>query len=614
MTTQSNGKPNIPGMRPNTSPVTNLDQLSELLHNVTSLRAGFFNSIMDPRRDINDECGYPPWNTDNVRLYKELFDREPLANRATRIMSKETWQMTPSVYEDNDNTTQTAFEKDWDELSKSLSPIKSWFRDEKGASVWEYLQRVDEISGIGHFGVLLLGIDDGLPLNQPVDGFVKSNTRTGVTITGPNQSSTLGTDAQYYDYPGNVFGGEVVSDTPSSKRRKLLYIRCFDESLVQITRYETNEFSSRYGQPVMYRITMSDPQFVTTGIGQQNTTRDIHWSRVIHVVDNKTTSEVMGVPRQQPILNPLLDTRKVRGGSAEMYWRGAFPGLSLETNPQLGGEVTVDATATKDMMEQYMNGLQRYLLMTGMTAKTLAPQVVDPKGQLEAQVEAICIQLGIPVRIFKGSERGELSSGQDEGDFNDKLRHRQNFFVTPQIIVPFVDRLIMFGVLSEPKQGFGVEWPDLDSLTDAEKSDISLKKSQSLATYVQSGAESYLPPFDYFTRFVGMDEAEVNAILDNASKLAEEQAEPSLTSPLIGSPEGIAGLVSLFQLASQGGMSQEQLKQSLMILFKMPEDKADDIIADGVEISPMNDPMQQAAAKAQFPPEPGPNDTNTTAQ
>jgi hypothetical protein len=154
----------------------------------------------------------------------------------------------------------------------------------------------------------------------------------------------------------------------------------------------------------------------------------------------------------RPVLNRLLDLRKIYAGSAEGYWRaGCMPTTVLETIPQLGGDVKVDMQALKDMMEDVQNGLQKWYALMGMSAKTLAPTVVDPTAQVNVQTEAICIKIGCPIRVFKGSERGELASSQDDAAWNDRLRERQNNYLTPRLIVPLIDRLIAMGVLPEPK-------------------------------------------------------------------------------------------------------------------------------------------------------------------
>src|SRR3990167_332155 len=133
-----------------------------------------------------------------------------------------------------------------------------------------------------------------------------------------------------------------------------------------------------------------------------------------------------------------------------MYWRGALNGLSFETHPQLGGDVETDDDAFKDMLENYRNGLQRDIKTVGYTVKSLAPTVSDPTPFIDGQITAICIKLGMPQRIFMGSERGELASTQDDSSWNDRLKHRQEMYVTPCIIIPFIDRMIATGVLPKP--------------------------------------------------------------------------------------------------------------------------------------------------------------------
>ena len=518
----------------------------ELTSNVIMSRSQMWSKLLDPRRSIDDECGYPK-GTVGAETYQGLYDREPIATRVVELMPKETWQVSPTVYEDEDPDTVTPFERRWQEINDTIRGEESWFQDEEGAPIWEYLQRADILSGVGQYGVLLLGLDDG------EDDLTK----------------------------------------PVTSAKDLTFIGVYPESLARIIRLDRDRKSKRYGRPEMYSITFNDPytQSPKATIGALMETRDVHHSRVLHVADNLFSSEVYGIPRQQPVLNPIMDIQKVRGGSAEMYWRGAFPGLSLETHPQLslmsgGGKVKVDQQGMRDMMEQYFNGLQRYLSLTGYSAKTLSPTVVDPTPQIAAYIEAICIKLGCPVRIFKGSERGELASSQDDAAWNDRLRFRQANYVTPRIIVPFVDKLIRLGVLPKPAKtkkevtankknglitvnkfgrrllvnaetgkvegeesqgGYSIHWPDLTSQTQQEKAEVASKKTAALAAYVAGQVETIMPPQDYYTAIMGMDEEEATAILENAADLKEERMDEQEE-----------------QQAKQMDMTEEQIDRGLM--------------------------------------------------
>jgi hypothetical protein len=288
----------------------------------------------------------------------------------------------------------------------------------------------------------------------------------------------------------------------------------FDESAVQTVEFETNRRSPRYNKPKEYTISLAQAELHNgTSLGRDSGSFKVHWSRVVHIADNLTSSEVYGVPRMRPVLNRLIDLDKLYGGSAEMYWRGAFPGISLETNPQLGGDVKLDIDSIRDMMWNYSNGLQRYLALTGMTAKSLAPQVADPSKQVEIQLDAICIKLAIPKRIFMGSERGELSSGQDSDTWDDRLRDRKHSHITPKIICPFIDRLIYIGVLPEPADGYHVSWPEKVTTKPQERADIAVKRTDALAKYVAGQVSGIIDPLDFLSRVLGFDEDEAIEIL-----------------------------------------------------------------------------------------------------
>ena len=492
--------------------------LNRLVSNLTFSRAQLVRSMLDPRVNINDECGYP--STENITRenYRVLYDREPIATRVVEVLPHESWQMQPTVFETEDVKQITEFEKAWNELSRSLRGV-SWYQDEEGNPVWEELRRIDVQSGIGSFGVLLLGVDDGLELSEPVAG-VEEHGSAATTIERDGKGKVTNVDVA--EVTGNY---RLAISQPKTKDRKLLFLRSFDESLVTISRYEGNPNSPRFGQPLEYSVVFNDPS--STAWADSNlplATKRVHWTRVIHVADNLGSSEILGVPRMRPVYNRLLDLRKLFGGSAEMYWKGALPGWSMETDPKLGSDVNIDAESLKEHMEKYMTGLQRYLLAPGVVVKSLAPQVVDPTPQIEIQIEAICIQKGIPKRIFTGSERGELASSQDKRTWNGRLQDRQVNYITPRIIVPFVDRLIMIGVLPKPV-GYSAVWPDLNSLSAEEQAGVALKRTESMAKYVQGSVESLVAPMDYLVRIMGMDQEEAEAVVKAALEALPDEPE-----------------------------------------------------------------------------------------
>jgi hypothetical protein len=521
-------------------PTLNADEwrrLESLVENAAVSRANFVRGLLDPRRNIDKECGYPESDIDAERL-QHFYDRDAVASRVVEVLPKESWQVTPEVYEEEEGETVTAFEEAWDNLSRQLRGEQSHYQDEKGGAVWEYLIRADILSRVGRYGVILVGIDDGLRLSEPAKGI----------------EELFSMPAQKGDAPADLTGVYSFSlNADAVSGRKLKYLRVFPESLASIVRFETNPTSPRYGQPVSYRLAFGDPTATTPAGTQPRSSAEVHWSRIVHVADNLRHSEVFGVPALQPVFNRLYDLKKIFGASGEGYWKSGIGTLVLETNPQLAGAAPrVDSAGVRDMVESLWYGLEKGLYLNQMSAKMLSPSITDPTPYINAQIEAICIQLGIPVRVFKGSERGELASSQDDAAWNDRLKARQCGYLTPRVIVPFVDRLIMLGVLPEPS-GYSVYWPDLTSHSDGEKADVCTKKTAALAQYVQSGASEVVGEHDYLTRFQGFSDEEATAILEEADarqqeadaaaqQLAADQGYPPGFAPAPAADPNLAGV------------------------------------------------------------------------
>ena len=508
-------------MTTNASPdlTFNAEEFRDLAHNAMSMRSDLLRKFMDPRRDYDKECGYPTTSNIRVEDYKRAYDRDPIASRINDCLPDECWKVQPTVYED-DAESVTEFEQAWDNLARSLRG-RSFYQDEKGSPVWEYLNRLDRLCGIGSFGVLLLGLNDigeGETLEKPVVGFKEWNLTSTEELDPYNRQ----VEANETDLDGLESLTSPQQKPAAAGPPQLLFVRVFDESLVDITQYDANVASPRYGQPVMYELTFINPDDQAKGgVGLPLSTQRVHWTRIIHVADNLSSSEVFGDPRMRTVWNRVIDLTKLYGGSAEMYWKGAFPGISLNIDPKMGGDIQVDTDGIRDAMWKYTNSLQRWFALAGVSATSLSPQVVDPTQQINVQLEAICVKLAIPKRIFMGSERGELASSQDAGSWNDRLKGRQEGFITPRIIIPFVDRLIHIGILPEP-EGFSVSWPDV-SQNQTQKIANGLQILSGLGTYTSMGLETVIELIDVYTRLFGMTEEEAKASLENRTKTLEDK-------------------------------------------------------------------------------------------
>lgn len=445
------------------------------VQNLLLERKYWLQRLLDPRRDMEAECGHPEVLT--VEDYKRAFLRGDAATRVVTLWPEESWAEAPQVFETEDED-DTEFEKAWKELDKKHS-------------VLTMLERVDVLSGIGRFGILLIGIDDGKELSEPVDGINENGEFTG--------------------------GAE----------HELLYLRAFDEGLITIPQLETNSASPRFGMPTQYQVMFEDANQITqiagakvsSGKAIQNT---IHWSRVIHVTDNRTSSDVYGLPRMEKVFNRLLDLKKIAGGSGEMFWKGGFPGISMEAAVGPDENVSIDINATKEQMERYMNGLQRYLATVGMQARSLGVNVADPTPHADMQIKLISLAMSVPHRVFMGSEAAQLASEQDTRSWTRRVGRRRDRYLTPYVITPTVERFVALGILPEPDELL-VDWPDLNALSDQDKATIAKDKTEALAKYVSSGADMVMSPFHYLTLVLSYDDDEAEAIIEEAEQQNEER-------------------------------------------------------------------------------------------
>lgn len=433
------------------------------------------DSGLDPiGRNLDAECGYPANPT--VKMFRRMYDRQDYANRVVNIWPDECWAVRPQLYETEDKRV-TKFERAFRKLSRKVD-------------IWHYLHRLDRLAGIGSFGVMLLGLNDGKKLSTPAPGF---------------------------DLYRRL-------KTRPTKKIELSYIQTFAEDDITVDSVDDREGSSRFGKPLYYTLNVSSP---TTNDAAAVRQVRVHWSRIVHFADNCENNDTFGVPRQQAVFNRLLDLRKILGSSGEMFWKGGFPGYVATTQKDVDGSVA-DLESVREQVNAYLNGTQRFMGFDGMDVESLLPQAIDPTQHVLQQVAAICACGGYPIPVFLGRESGQLAGMENTAAWNKRVASRQELVVEPRLIRPLVDRLMDVAVLPEPPdREYFVSFKDLNTLGDKDKADVYLKQMQTLMQYVTGKVESVLPLHQLYTLFLGRTEDEAAAII----KAVEENKGKELTDP-----------------------------------------------------------------------------------
>ncbi len=188
------------------------NQHFQLVKNAIESRYTFLRNWLNQNTsDIDTECNYPTEVT--TEDYKRAYKRGDVAARIVEIYPQETWKESPDVYEVEENE-ETEFETEWLRLAAA--------HNFNGV-----LARADILSGIGRFGIILIGINDGKELSQAVAGIDEKGVAT-----------------------------------PTSEEREITYLRTFDESVVTVKELVMDLKNPRYGQPKMYALKFQDPHVV----------------------------------------------------------------------------------------------------------------------------------------------------------------------------------------------------------------------------------------------------------------------------------------------------------------------------------------------------------------
>lgn len=361
----------------------------------------------------------------SAEQYRSAYERGGLMGRVIDVMPDATWRGDPAmeVIEDEDPQKETPFETAWYEL-------------EKKHQINSKLLRVDKLSRLSTYAVILIGapgsLEEEIPKGKPEQLLYLMPFLGGGGPGGNNQGSrtvSAGADATVFEY-------------------------------------ENDASNPRFGLPKTYtlkRVDVSSPVLH----------RPVHWSRIIHVAEGLLDDEVFGQPALARVWNLFADLRKVTGGGAEAFWLRANAGLHLDLDKDMQ---LPDAAATvaslKEQMKAYRHQLTRALRTRGVKVTQLGSDVANFGPPADAIITQIAGAKAIPKRILTGSEMGELASSQDRENFRDQVIGRQMQYAGPYIARPLVDRLIKYGYLPTPSKGpdqYQIKWPHIQVLTEQEK-------------------------------------------------------------------------------------------------------------------------------------------------
>jgi hypothetical protein len=319
--------------------------------------------------------------------------------------------------------------------------VKAWDDLAREFSVWDVLRRADALSGIGEYGALLFGLAGKDDLSEPVE-------------------------------KGSLDG-----------LNGLLYLRPFHQGGAEIAKSDDDRQSKRCGFPLLYDVQLAEDERV-----------EVHWTRMLHLVEFRMDSEILGRPWLMRPYDTLMDMiYKILGGSAEAAWLNMRKGAVI--GPKEGYDWDLDDATERadftDQLEAYAHDLARFLLSGGVEVQEIGgADVWDPRSAFDIHVDVISAESRIPKHILLGSAAGELASSEsDDRRWAGTIRRRQNNYAGPRVLSPFAKRLVWYGILPEPKAEIAIgelddrgkrNWPSIIQMTDEQSANVVLRRASAV--------------------------------------------------------------------------------------------------------------------------------------
>ena len=411
------------------------NQFAELMVNAMNRAARrHYDQYFGSNRDMTAILGRKLTEEILPEMIEERMTRDSTANSVVTRPVDATWKKPPALWDGE--TRETDFVTGWQGLVKTHK-------------VWAILKMVDRLATMNRYAILVMGVKDGKKLSD-----------------------------------------ELTADD----KLELAYIEPYGEQAILRIDYETDPTSERLGKPKKYTVEVkrrvSNAEEATSQV-------IIHHSRVLHIVQNPLSDKYSGLPFLFPIWDDLDDMIKVTGGSSENFWRMAAEDILVRLSNEYQFPDEPAREQFKEGIYDRANRLTNVLMMQGADQLDIrSGQPVDPTGVFSVLARRIAGYSGVPQRVLFGAEAGTLASEQDESNFAGNIATRQLTYAQPEILEPFIDFCIMYGILPPPENEVyhlgeldrkgEWRWPPIESMNEKEESEVALNR----ATAMQRAADT----------------------------------------------------------------------------------------------------------------------------
>ena len=400
--------------------ISKLNQLVEgLTNSVSTLSRRFSRSLFGVSHDgLRDINTVYGYNIDpDFADFYNAFRFQDIAAAVIKKPARSCWRETPALKVGEDKI----FEDELIVLDK--------------LRIFDMLERADILNRIGRFSVLFVGVPDGL---DPKDPLGRSNERS----------------------------------------LENLYFTPYAEDGITISKWENDPLSNRFGLPLQYTLQIMDRGDKRTTV--QTLSRNVHWTRIVHLAEGALDSDVEGLSALSEVLNRLVDLNKTMGGSSEAYFRNARGKYAFKTDPEFKSTISPeDKAALIEEVNAFTNNWQDIIRLSGIDAKVLNTPHASPEWTVKVSMQAIAGATGIPIRILTGEGAGQLAGNEDKLSYNQLITDRQNQLCSGWLLRT-LQILAEANMIKPVPANAVVDWPVTEALNEKEKSEIRQNNADAL--------------------------------------------------------------------------------------------------------------------------------------
>jgi hypothetical protein len=396
-----------------------------------AMLAGRLGTQFDGQRDLYKTFGY--LLNPGYQDFKNLFDRQGISTRIVKKFAEDTWNK-PAVIIDGESRSDKPDDKPTPFITEFVALAKR-------LRIWQMFKQADVMLGYSKYSILFMGV------------------------------------------PGKSYADPAENGM-------LAYLSAFDENMAGISTYITDTNNPLYGLPQTYEVRFNA---VDIGMPVPEGAGTVHYTRVIHIAEDKLASRIYGTPRLQTIINRLFDLEKTVGSGAEASWLTVFKGMlfTAKEGADLPAKDSPEAKYLDEQITNFINKIQRYAVLDGVDVHDMGGASISIRDIFDVIIEDICGSIGISQRILLGSERGQLASDQDKKEWNQVITSRRTNFAEPDVLDPFLAWCVAHKVLPPPKSGkWSTEWEEVYPMTKTEKADYGAKLAQGATTITGGMPES----------------------------------------------------------------------------------------------------------------------------